>query len=184
VVWTWLLRHAREGELNSYRRTLAPASRRRILPRRTSASAGRSGTEADVVAPFKKRRHSRHPRAGAVQCPRRQRVSSPPRPRSRFGSTNSCHRHTNAGTFTAESVYVCSSWASTLLPALGIDWKIALSRHSQLFRPRPTCATSRLTGSGVDMDGEPSSTGAASTARWRSRSPGTSASLVRSTRAL
>ena len=46
--------------------------------------------------------------------------------------------HTDAGTFTAESVVMCvASWAPTLLPALGVHWKLTLSQEQVSYFATP-----------------------------------------------
>lgn len=48
---------------------------------------------------------------------------------------------TTAGTFSAESVVLCvASWASALLPALGVDWVLTLSQEQVSYFATPNLA--------------------------------------------
>lgn len=145
MVWAWLLpaRPAR-GELNSYRRTLAPG----VTSEDLAAADVRKRwpqwhVEDDVVALFQEDGGILDMRrAGAVHIALARQRGVEFLPKTTVTALDSTETHvtvhTNAGTFIAESVVICAaSWASTLLPALGIDWKIALSQEQVSYFATP-----------------------------------------------
>ena len=134
-----------EDELNNYRRTLAPGVRSEDLG---AADVRRRWPQwqvgDDVIALYQEdggildiRRAS----AVHVALARQRGVEFLPNTTvTALDDSTETHVnvHTSAGTFTAESVVMCvASWASTLLPALGIDWKIALSQEQVSYFATP-----------------------------------------------
>lgn len=133
-----------EDELNNYRRTLASG----VTSEDLDATEIRKRwpqwqIEDDVVALFQEDGGILDiRRAGAAHIALARQRGVEFLPNTTVTGLDSTDTHvtvrTSAGTYTAESVVLCvASWASTLLPALGIDWKITLSQEQVSYFATP-----------------------------------------------